>query len=256
MMQRYTELPQSLSMLGVSITPFDSYNHVVECILSRINIRKKTFCFAINPEKVYRAVCDSNFCAIFNKADIQICDGIGIVYATRLLLGKKIKRCTGIQLFFDLIHMAVEQKLKVFLLGASDKSNKLACSDLLKMYPNLKIVGCKDGYFKDSNTIIRDINKSKADMLFVAMGSPKQELWITEHRETINVPFCMGVGGTLDVISGCIKWAPKIFRKTGTEFLYRLITNPKKWRRQLVLPKFVLMVLKEKFFHTNCRHCR
>ena len=254
MTQRYTELPQSLSILGVKLTPFDSYSQAVECILSRINSRKKTFCLAINPEKIYRAVGDSNFCAIFNKADIHICDGIGVVYATRLLLGKKIKRCTGIQLFFDLTNMAIEQKLKVFLLGASPDSNEDACRKLTQMHLGLSIVGSQHGYFKNDEEVIKKINESGADMLFVALGSPRQEKWITEHRETINVSLCMGIGGTLDVISGCAKWAPKIFRKTGTEFLYRLIANPKRWRRQLVLPKFVLMVLKEKFFHSTCRN--
>jgi len=245
-----TQIPDTLSIMGVNVTPFDSYSHAVECVSDRIEKRQKTAVIAVNPEKIYRAYYDENLKKMINDADIKICDGIGVVYAAKLLLGKNLKRCTGIQLFLNLVQKASQKEFKVYLLGASDESNWLASSNLFKMYPSLKIVGRHGGYFKDSQEIIKQINESQAEMLFVAMGSPKQEFWIAEHRETISVLFCMGVGGTFDVISGCVKWAPKIFRKTGTEFLHRLITNPKRLRRQLVLPKFVLMVLKEKFFGT------
>jgi N-acetylglucosaminyldiphosphoundecaprenol N-acetyl-beta-D-mannosaminyltransferase len=241
--------------MGVNITPFDSYNHAVECVFHRIATGPKTFCVAINPEKVYNASKEPDLAAILKNAEIQICDGIGIVYATKLLLGRNIERCTGIEFFFRLISKAAKEGLKVFLLGASTESNESACSNLLKMYSDLKIAGCHNGYFNDSNEITRKINESQADMLFVAMGSPKQELWIAKHREAINTLFCMGVGGVFDIISGYKKWAPKVCRKTGTEFLYRLVTEPQRWKRQLVLPKFVLMVLKEKVFHSNGRGC-
>lgn len=254
LMQTYLEIPQPLSVMGISVTPFDSYKHAVECILHRIAIGQKTFCLAMNPEKVYVALNDLNLKTIFNKADIQICDGIGVKYAARLLLGQRLKRCTGVQLFFDLIANAAEDDFKVFLLGATLESNKLACSNLLDMYPDLKIVGHQHGYFQNSSAVVKQINESEAELLFVAMGSPKQELWLAEHKSEINAYFCMGVGGTFDLISGKAKRAPKFFRKTGTEFFYRLLTNTKRWRRQLVLPKFGLMVLKEKFFHPNSRY--
>ncbi|GAH47619.1 unnamed protein product, partial [marine sediment metagenome] len=89
---------------------------------------------------------------------------------------------------------------------------------LIEMHPGLHIVGRRDGYFEDSAAVVDQINASRADLLFVAMGSPKQELWITEHRDAINASFCMGVGGTFDIISGKTRRAPKVFRKTGTEF--------------------------------------
>ena len=86
---------------------------------------------------------------------------------------------------------------------------------------------------KEAGKIVDDVNRSEADILFVTMGSPKQEQWIAENREAINASFCMGVGGTFDVVSGKVKWAPAICRKTGTEWLYRLLSEPKRWRRQL-----------------------
>jgi N-acetylglucosaminyldiphosphoundecaprenol N-acetyl-beta-D-mannosaminyltransferase len=256
MIHRYTELPQSLSILGVRITPFDSYSQAIECVLSRINTGKETFCVAINPEKIYRAQKDNKAMDLINTANLHLCDGIGTAIAMKILYGRTIVRITGIQFFLDLIAKVEKKGLKVFLLGASPKSNEGAFQKLIEKHPHLQIVGRQDGYFKDSQAIVQKINDSGADLLFVAMGSPKQEFWVAKYRETITAPFCMGVGGSFDVISGCVKWAPKIFRKTGTEFLYRLITSPKRWRRQLVLPKFVLMVLKEKFFRPNGRHSR
>lgn len=251
MAQNNSELPESLSIMGMSVTPFDSYSHAVRCISSRIERRQRTFCVAVNPEKAYHSFYDPALKVLLNSADIQLCDGIGIVYAARILLGKKLVRTTGAQLFFNLIRKASEDGLKVFLLGASPQSNELACSNLLKTYPRLKIAGHQDGFFEDDNAVIKEINESNADMLFVAMGSPRQEFWIAEHKDAITSPFCMAVGGTLDVISGHAKWPPKIFRKTGTEFLYRLIMEPRRWRRQLVLPKFALMILKERLFSSR-----
>jgi hypothetical protein len=112
------------------------------------------------------------------------------------------------------------------------------------MHPGLDIAGRQDGYFDNDDDVIRHINDSGADMLFVAMGSPRQEKWINKHRDRIYAPYCMGVGGTLDVVNGNVKWAPKFFRKTGTEFLYRLISQPKRIKRQKVLPKFMFLVFK------------
>jgi N-acetylglucosaminyldiphosphoundecaprenol N-acetyl-beta-D-mannosaminyltransferase len=115
------------------------------------------------------------------------------------------------------------------------------------MYPGLKIVGWHDGYFEDSNAVIEQINSSKANILFVAMGSPKQENWIQNNWQAINVNICMGVGGSFDIASGTLKRAPKVFRMTGTEFLYRLICEPRKrWRIQkALLPYFVQVIGKK-----------
>jgi N-acetylglucosaminyldiphosphoundecaprenol N-acetyl-beta-D-mannosaminyltransferase len=117
------------------------------------------------------------------------------------------------------------------------------------MYPNLRITGRHDGYFKDSSKIIEHINDSKADILFVGMGSPQQEYWIWHNRDAIKVPFCMGVGGSIDVASGKLKRAPRIIQKIGTEFLFQLITEPRKrWPRQKVYFPFMFRVIGKKVF--------
>ncbi len=108
-------------------------------------------------------------------------------------------------------------------------------------------MGQHHGYFKDDDSVIGKINSAQPHVLFVAMGSPKQEYWISRNRDRINATFFMGIGGALDTISGRTQWAPKLFRATGTEFLYRLIREPHRWRRQTVLPKFAIMALKARF---------
>ena len=227
--------------------PFDAYSEVIDYVESTIIAGRKSFCVAINPEKIYQANHDAELRDALRQADISICDGTGVALAAKLLHGRKVKRCTGVDLFFELLAAAASNKWKVFLLGASADSNSGACRALVRQYPGLEIVGSVHGYFRDSTKVVREINASRADLLFAAMGSPRQELWLGRHRDAIDAAFCMGVGGALDVISGASRRAPRLFRKTGTEFIFRLISEPKRWRRQLALPLFVLKVLKQYF---------
>jgi len=232
------ELPDPVFVMGIPVSPFDSYTHAVGTISSRIDAGLKTFCVAINPHKAGKARLDRDLYATLNGADMHICDGVGIALAARLLLGKRISRCTGVQLFFELLKEAAQRRWKVFLLGASPESSELACSNLLRMYPHLRIVDYAHGYFEDSSTIVTQINESQADLLFVAMGSPKQEFWISENRSRINALFCMGIGGTLDVVSGKARWAPNWVRRLGLEWAYRTIHRPHR-----LFPRMVMGVL-------------
>lgn len=236
--------PESLSVLGIPVSVFRSYEDAVAVILSRIARRQQTVCVAVNPEKVYRAGQDENLRRLLQQADLHLCDGVGVAIAARLLYRQRLARVTGIQLFLELMGAAEARGLGVFLLGATAESNAGACRRLRREHPRLRILGSQDGYFQDSGAVVRRINASGADMLFVAMGSPKQEEWIAAHRPELRPPFCMGVGGTLDVVSGRVAWAPAICRKTGTEFLYRLIRQPRRWRRQRCLPVFLWQVLR------------
>lgn len=215
-----------LSIMGVGVLPFESYSQAVAYAEGFIETGRKCFCVAINPEKIHRAMNDPRVMAALVQANIGICDGIGVAWASRLLHHRGMKRCAGCDLFFHLVARAAERGWKVFLLGASAESNAQAAASLAERYPGLQIAGRQDGYFKDSGEVIAKINDSGAHMLFVAMGSPKQELWITEHLDAIQAPFCMGVGGTFDVAGGLARRAPRIFQKTGTEFLFQLVARP------------------------------
>jgi N-acetylglucosaminyldiphosphoundecaprenol N-acetyl-beta-D-mannosaminyltransferase len=198
---------------------------------------------------MYNAWHDPELLTLLRQADLGICDGVGVSIGSRILYGRGIKRITGCDLFFRLLGRAAEKGYGVFLLGASAPANAAARAALQKTYPDLRIVGWHDGYFQDSQKVVEEINVSGADLLFVAMGSPKQEQWIGRHRQSLNASFCMGVGGSFDIAAGNLRRAPKIFRMTGTEFLFRFALEP---RKRLVYQKillcFLLRVLGRKFF--------
>lgn len=234
-----------LEVLGVPLTHLESYSHAVSLVFGRLSRREKTFCVAINPEKICRAQGDAELHRLILESNFHICDGVGAAIAARVLHRKAVARITGVQLFLDLMKAAERDGTKVFLLGASPESNTGAVRELQERHPALQIVGHQDGYFKDSDSVVEMINESGAQMLFVAMGSPRQEKWIAEHWNRINASYCMGVGGTLDVVSGQVGWAPAAFRRTGTEFVYRLIKQPQRWPRYLIIPEFLWRVARE-----------
>ena len=235
------DLPR-IEIMGTPVTVLNSYDHAVNCIIDCVYRGLKISCVAITPEKMYRAQRNRELKEMMKAADLCICDGAGTAAAVRLLHGRKIPRITGIQLFFDLVACAEALGLRIFLLGATPESNECAHKKLEQSHPKLQIVGKQHGYFSNSEEVISKINDSGADMLFVAMGSPRQEKWMTTYRQQIHVPYCMGVGGVFDVLSGRAKWAPRICRKTGTEWLYRLILEPRRFHRNALVWLFALGV--------------
>ncbi len=242
-------IPTPLNVMGIPVVPFESYDQALECIEEIIESGRKSWWIAINPIKMYQAWHKPELLNLLRQTDVGICDGVGISIASKILHGRSIKRCTGCDLFFKLLFLASRKEWGVYLLGASAQSNAAARSELQKMYPDLRIVGWQDGYFEDSSTVIEQINSSGADLLFVALGSPKQEQWICRHRKAIDANFCMGVGGSFDIASGSLRRAPKVFRMTGTEFLFRLIMEPRKrWPNQKLLFPFFLRVIKKRLF--------
>jgi len=238
-------LPDCISVLGIQVSQFSSYDDALDLIRQRLVAGGQTFCVAVNPEKVCRARHDPNLKGVLDKAQICLCDGIGLSLASLLLNRKPIRRCTGVDLFFRLIGMAAEEGFRIFMLGASSHTNEAGCQRLKAMYPGLRLAGRHDGFFEDDDRMVREINDSRADFLFVAMGSPKQEFWMARNMSRLSVRLLMGIGGSLDVASGAVRRAPLVCRKTGTEWLYRLISQPSRFRRQMALPRFVLDVLRE-----------
>ena len=238
---------QPLSIMGVSVTPFASYQEAIDCVAAGIRERSQKCAVAINPEKIMHATRDSVLRSALSGFEVGICDGIGVAIAARLLYGRRLRRCTGVDLFLELVRVAAAEGWGIFLYGSSPESNEGARSALLRMYPTLRIAGTQNGYHTDDSSLVAAINESKAQLLFVALGSPKQEYWIARNRKALNVPFCMGVGGSFDVLSGKAKRAPRIFRRTGTEFLFRLALQPGRLARQAVLPLFMFGVLKSRF---------
>jgi N-acetylglucosaminyldiphosphoundecaprenol N-acetyl-beta-D-mannosaminyltransferase len=221
-------LSKPLRILGVPVNVFNSYDEAAELARERIVSRRQTLCVAINPAKIYHAKRNPKLKNILESAHLRICDGVGVALAAKLLRHQTLPRCTGIGLFLRLIAMSAREGWKVFLLGASTQANHAARRSLLADHPGLRIVGNRNGYFKDSQEVVGAINRSGADLLFVAMGSPRQEFWMSEYLPHLDVRFAMGVGGSLDVVGGYAKWAPEFFRKTGTEWLFRSVLQPRR----------------------------
>ena len=225
-------------VMGTPVTPLRSYDHAIEFIHQRVAHNVKTTCLAVNPEKSERMRSDNQLADALSASTLLICDGIGVALAARLHGQGRLNRITGVDLFERLIRHAAQNGISVFLLGASETSNEAAIRHLRTKHPKLLVAGSHHGFFDDSEVIVDQINESRAHMVFVAMGSPRQELWIHEWMPHLRTSFAMGIGGTLDVLSGASQRAPIVFRKTGTEFAYRLVTQPRRWRRQLACLKF------------------
>ena len=211
-----------------------------------IENNKKSFIVAINPEKILKARKDEKLKELLNNVTYEIPDGIGVIYASKLRKGNIKTRITGIDSMEMLCKLSEEKKYKIFMYGAKEETIKKAKENLEIKFPNIQIVGTINGYEKDNDKIISSINKSKADIVFVALGSPKQEYWITENMDKVSAKIFQGVGGSFDVFSGNIKRAPKWMQKIGLEWLYRLIKEPKRIFRQIKLVKFLWLALIEK----------
>ncbi len=206
--------------------------------------------FAVNPEKNFLASKDSVLSETLKNADLLIPDGIGIVLAARILYGIKIERIPGVEFMEDLCALAAKEGYRAFVYGGRDEVNRAAVQILEGRYSGLEIAGRSHGYVseKEMPDLIKRINDSKAEVLFLALGSPLQEKWFTAYNHLLkNVKICQGIGGTLDTIAGNVKRAPVIWRKCGAEWLYRLLAEPTRIKRQKVLPLFAFMVLLGKF---------
>ncbi len=205
--------------------------------------------FASNPEKNYSVPKNPFLYDMFRNADLLIPDGIGMVMASKLLYKADVKRVPGCELMQNICAVAADKGYKIFIYGAAEEVNQAAIEQLKLCYPAIKIVGRQNGYIEDEKMeeLINRINASKAQILFLALGSPKQEMWIAKYRDKLeHVRVCQGIGGTLDVLAGTVKRAPDFFCRTGTEWLYRLISEPARLRRQLKLPVFAVQILMEK----------
>lgn len=209
--------------------------------------KKPRHIITLNAEIIYRAQKEPRLKTVINQADLVTPDGAGVVWASQKLGHPLPERVTGIDLMLKIAQRANEKGWKLYLYGAAPGVAEQAAQNLKKNFKDLKIVGTKHGFISsdEMGDLIDHIQAQRPDVLFVALGAPRQEYWIREHLEELQVPVCMGVGGSFDVIAGRLKRAPKIFQELKLEWLYRLLQEPKRFKRMLALPKFVLKILQE-----------
>lgn len=208
---------------------------------------------AINPEKVYALRADANLMAFAQSADLLIPDGIGIVWAARVLFGERISRVAGADLMQEICAQAPNHGWKIFLYGSSEEVNRGAAEILQKRHPGLKITGRANGFVppEEMDGLVDQINQSGADILFLGLGSPRQEQWIQRYMPVLNVRIIQGIGGTLDTITGRVPRAPLLFRKCHLEWFYRLLRQPSRIGRQWKLVRFAIEVLRADRQHGN-----
>ncbi|MGG0670214.1 WecB/TagA/CpsF family glycosyltransferase [Lederbergia citrisecunda] len=233
------------TILGVDVNT-ENYDELIPKLFQNIDAKKKSLIVAINPEKLMKAKDDPALKALLNRAEFQIPDGIGVIIASKIQKGNITSRVTGVDMMDRIVREAARRSKSIFLYGAKPGVAEAAAAKLIETYPDLKVVGTQDGYEKDTSKVINKINEAKPDILFVAMGSPKQELWIEEHRENLHPILYQGVGGSFDVLAGNIKRAPAAFQKAGAEWLYRLLLEPSRIKRQMNLPKFLFEIIRSK----------
>jgi N-acetylglucosaminyldiphosphoundecaprenol N-acetyl-beta-D-mannosaminyltransferase len=227
-----------------------SFDEMIGILAQRINSKEKTFVVTANPEIVMHAKKHEDYRNAIRDANYIVPDGYGIILASRLLKTPIEERVTGYDLTVRLLELANQNGWKVYLLGGKEEVNAAAAMNIEKQYPYLQLVGRHHGFFDlDEKMIPADIKKLQPDIVLVALGVPRQELWTARHINHFSHGIFMGVGGSIDVLAGTVKRAPKIWQTLRVEWLYRLFKQPSRWRRMLALPEFVLEVLKIKFNH-------
>ena len=204
--------------------------------------------FAPNTEFVMKAQKDKEFFDLLKLSSLSTPDSVGIMLGAKLQGKKFVERIPGQAYFREILRVGEKENLTFYLLGGMPGIAEKAKENLKKIYPNIKIIGVHDGYIEgeEEKKVIEEINTLKPNVLFVAMGAPKQEKWIYKHKEELRVEVAAGQGGTFDYEAGRIKRAPKFIQKMGIEWIWRLIRQPKRIIRMSVLPVYVIKLLLKK----------
>ncbi|GAA0750961.1 WecB/TagA/CpsF family glycosyltransferase [Psychroflexus lacisalsi] len=228
-------MQETLDLVGESIQNGEHIHHSV-----------------VNAGKIVLMHDDVKLCKSVNSADLINADGQAVIWASKLL-GKPLKeRVAGIDLMQNLVELAHQKNYKIYCLGAKEEVVSQVVSHYKEKYSPKIIAGYRNGYFtkEEEPKIAKEIAESGANILFVAITSPKKENFLYENRETLKVVnFIMGVGGSFDVVSGLVKRAPLWMQRSGLEWFFRFIQEPKRmWKRYLIgNSKFIFLILKEKF---------
>lgn len=235
-----------VEIMGVPFLHIDQ-NNFAKLLVERTVNKEKTFVITANPEIVMRANEDPTLKQYINEATYICADGIGVVKAASILGEDLPGRVTGYDTMIELLKAGNEKRFKVYLLGAQKETIEKTVANIQRDYPNVEIVGYHDGFFDwNNNTIAEEAAALEPDLIFTALGVPRQEKWIYENMDKFSHGVFMGIGGSFDVIAGTVKRAPVIWQKLNLEWLYRLLKQPTRFKRMLVLPQFALKVFSMK----------
>ena len=234
---------EKVEILGVKVASV-TMSQAVEFIENLIATKKNSIVATANAEMLMMSTHDAELKNILNAAELVVPDGAGTVWAAHHLGFEMPERVAGFDLVQELMKIAPSKDIKFFLFGSAPGVAEKAKLKAEELYPGIKIVGVRNGYFKpeDEQEIISQIKKSEPDILLAALGVPKQEKWLFKYQAELNIPVSIGVGGTLDVMAGNVKRAPLWMQKAKLEWLFRAMLQPSRAGRLIALPKFVWKV--------------
>lgn len=236
-----------VKILGVTVDSITMRDALAR-IEKYLKERKPRLIATANAEMIMRATSDMELKKILNDANLVVPDGAGTVWAARHLGCDMPERVAGYDLAQELMRIAPKKGYKFYFFGSAPGVADKAKAKAEELYPGIKVVGTRDGFFKpeDEAQIIADIKAVKPDVLLVALGVPKQEKWLYAHMKELKVPVSIGVGGTFDVMAGVMQRAPLWMQKAKLEWLFRGLKQPSRAGRLMALPKFVFRVMASK----------
>lgn len=244
-----TPLPhvQTVHFLGIPVHNVDS-RESLQILDAFIRERKPRQVVTVNPEFVMAARRDAAFRDVLLRADLSLPDGVGLLLGARILGTPLKERVTGVDTVLRVAALAAERGYRLYLLGAAPGVAEEAAARLMQAYPGLRIAGTYAGSPapEEEDAIVARVTAAAPDVLFVAYGAPKQDLWIARNLGRLGVPVAMGIGGAFDFIAGRAKRAPLWMQRMGLEWLHRLIHQPWRWRRMLALPRFLFTVIADR----------
>lgn len=236
-----------VNILGVGVDSVTMAQAVAQ-VENLISAKKNSIVATANAEMLLRATQDAELKNILNAAELVVADGAGTVWAAHYLGHEMPERVAGFDLVQELMKISPAHDYKIFLFGAAPNIAEKAKLKAEELYPGIKIVGVRNGFFTeaDESEIIAQIKNSGADILLAALGVPKQEKFLSKYKDKLNIPVSIGVGGTFDVMAGVVKRAPLWMQKAKLEWLFRAMLQPSRAGRLIALPKFVLKVFASK----------
>lgn len=239
-------MPDSVTILGCRLDAIDA-SQATDAILDFVRERAGAQVVTLGTEMVVYAQRDPSFREIVNRSALSLCDTIGLLQVARRRGAAIRERVTGVELVEHLCARAAIENVGVYFLGGAEGVAADAAAILEARFPGLRITGTRNGFFsrEDEPEIAQAIRQTGASLLFVGLGSPRQEEWIARNVGATGVGAAIGVGGSFDVLSGRVRRAPQLWRRLGAEWLYRLLREPRRFRRQLALPYFVWLIALE-----------
>lgn len=239
------QIKKPVKILGVPVHPL-TMNESVAVLEEKLRKKEQAFVVTANAEIIMMCQQDKEYNNIVSEqADLVLPDGAGAVWAGRYLGNEVPERVAGFDLYNQLLKLSADKGYKAYFFGGAPGVAEAAKNKAEELYPGVQIVGCRNGYFNETEeeAIIKEINDAAPDMLFVALGAPKQEKWLVKYRNQLKPRILMGIGGSFDVLAGKMERAPKWMQEASLEWAFRLYKQPSRFMRMLALPKFVLKVI-------------